>query len=117
MRERYWDPCKGFKTELTKKKNWSLIDEGQAISQGVEGPEWEAIYYRYKHTVWTTVLNLFFQECIGTAIESYFDEAELERIALSCRFTLDLLCDKGEFHYRPMLRLAIKAVNTTPQMT
>ena len=29
--------------------------------------------------------------------------------ALSCHFALDLLCDKAEFHYRPVLGLATAA--------
>ena len=53
--------------------------------------------------------NVFSQVHVGTAMESYLVGAVLERTALSHRFTLDLLCDKAEFHYRPMLRLAIKA--------
>ena len=33
----------------------------------------------------------------------------LERVALSCHSALDLLCDKAEFHDRPMLRVATAA--------
>ena len=29
---------------------------------------------------------------------SYLDEADLGRIALSCHFALDVLCDKAEMH-------------------
>ena len=45
-------------------------------------------------------LNLLCHDYVGTVMESYLDEAVLGRIALSCHFALDLLCDKAEFHYR-----------------
>ena len=62
-----------------------------------------------EHNVWNPMLNLFCQECVGAVKESFLDEAALGRIALSCHFAIDLLCDKAEFRYRPMLRLAIVA--------
>ena len=31
-------------------------------------------------------------------MEAYFDEADLVRIALSCHFALDILCDKTVVH-------------------
>ena len=58
--------------------------------------------------MWNPMLNLCL-EYVGAVMESYLDEAVLARIALSCHFVLDFLCDKAEFHYRPMLRLAIAA--------
>ena len=41
----------------------------------------------------------FCLECVGAVMESYLDEAVLGRIALSCHFALDLLCDKAEFPF------------------
>ena len=35
---------------------------------------------------------------VGAFIESYVDEVVLGRIALSCHFALDMLCDKAEVH-------------------
>ena len=55
------------------------------------------------------MLNLVCHEYVGAVTESYLDEAVMERSALSCHFALDLICDKAEIHYRPMLRLAIAA--------
>ena len=37
------------------------------------------------------------------------DEVVLGRIALSCHFALDLLCDKAELYHSPFLRLAFVA--------
>ena len=42
-------------------------------------------------------------------MDSHLDEAVLVRIAFCCHFALDFLSYKAEFHYRPMLRLAIPA--------
>ena len=35
---------------------------------------------------------------VGTFMEAYFGDADLERIALSRRFALDVLCGKAEVH-------------------
>ena len=35
---------------------------------------------------------------VGVFLESYFDEVVLGRIALSCHFALDILCDEEEMH-------------------
>ena len=55
------------------------------------------------------MLGLFCHVQVGVFLESYFDEVVLGRIALSCHFTLDLLCDKAELYYSPFLRLAFAA--------
>ena len=63
-----------------------------------------------EHNMWNLSLGLFCcREQVGAFMESYFHEVVLGRIALSCHFALDLPSDKAEFHYRPMLRLAIAA--------
>ena len=62
-----------------------------------------------EHNMWNHMLCLSCYEYGCAVMESYLDEAVLKRIALSCHFALDLLCDKAEEHYRPMLRLAISA--------
>ena len=62
-----------------------------------------------EHNVWNPMLNLVCQEYICAVMESHLDETVLERVALSSHFALDLLCDKAEFHYRPLLMLAIPA--------
>ena len=40
--------------------------------------------------------DFFCREHVGTFMEAYFDEVDLGRIALSCHFALDVLCDKAE---------------------
>ena len=57
--------------------------------------------------MWNPMLVFFCHEYVGAVTESYLDEAVSGRIALSCRFALELLSDKAEFHYCPMLWLAI----------
>ena len=47
--------------------------------------------------------------CGVISMESYVDEVVLGRIAKSCHFALDVLCDKAELHYSPFLRLAFVA--------
>ena len=61
-----------------------------------------------EHNIWNPMLNLFCLEYVGAVMESYLDEeAVLGRIALSCPFALDFPRDKAEFHYGPMLKLAV----------
>ena len=42
------------------------------------------------------VWNLFCHADIGTFIEALADEKDLGRVALSCHFALDILCDKSD---------------------
>ena len=59
-----------------------------------------------EHNVWNPMLNLFCQEYVGEPTESYLDEAVLGRIALSCHFALDLLCESNaEARYRGIIAL------------
>ena len=44
------------------------------------------------------VLDLLFHVQIGGIFELLVEEIDLARIALSCHFALDLLCDKAETH-------------------
>ena len=63
-----------------------------------------------EHKMWNLMLGLVFcHEHVGSFMESYFDEIVLGRIALSGHFALELLCDKAELYYSPMLSLAIAA--------
>ena len=42
--------------------------------------------------------ELLFHVQIGGIFESFVDEIDLARIAISCHFALDLLCDKEGAH-------------------
>ena len=48
------------------------------------------------HNVWNPMLGLFCHAEIGTFMEALADDRVLGRIALSCHFALDMLCDKSE---------------------
>ena len=51
-----------------------------------------------EHNAWNQILELFFHPHIGIYMGVLVDEKELVRIALSCHFALDILCDKSETH-------------------
>ena len=53
-----------------------------------------------EHNIWNPVLELLFHVQVGAFMEEYVDEVDLLRIALSCHFALDVLCDKAEGHCR-----------------
>ena len=61
-----------------------------------------------EHNMWNPML-FFCHDFVGTDVESYFDEIVWGRIALSCHFALDLLCDKADVH---VLRLARASVGS-----
>ena len=50
------------------------------------------------HNTWNPTMELLFQVLIGGIFELFVDEIDLARIALSCQFALDLLCDKAGAH-------------------
>ena len=62
-----------------------------------------------EHIMRNPMLGLFCHVQVGVLMESYFDEVVLTRIALSCHFSIDLLCEKAELYYSPFLRLATAA--------
>ena len=45
-----------------------------------------------EHNVWNPVLEMLFLEQVCAIFASYLVEIVLDKIALSCNFTLDLLC-------------------------
>ena len=51
-----------------------------------------------EHSVWNPFLGFCCHHRIGYNMEGILTEEELGRVALSCRFALDLLCDKSEQH-------------------
>ena len=59
-----------------------------------------------EHNTWNPMLELFFHAHIGVYMEVLVDEKELERIALSCQFALDILIDKSEVRRAQELSLA-----------
>ena len=46
------------------------------------------------HNIWNPMLELLCHAHIGVFMEALFDEEDLVRIAHSCDFALDILCDK-----------------------
>ena len=47
------------------------------------------------HNVWNPMMELLFHVQIGGIFELIVEEVDLTRIALSCHFALDFLCDKA----------------------
>ena len=58
-------------------------------------------YDEKEHNMWNPLLELFFHMQIGQCMASLVDEVSTARIALSCHFALDILCDKegGAFRF------------------
>ena len=48
--------------------------------------------------VWNPMMEQLFHAQIGGIFEPFVDETELARIAISCHFALDLLCDREGAH-------------------
>ena len=53
---------------------------------------------RFAHNMWNPVMELLFHAQFGGTFEPFMDEIYLARIALSCHFALDVLCDKESIH-------------------
>ena len=51
-----------------------------------------------EHNVWNPMMELLFHVQAGGIFEIFVDEIDLARIALSCHFALDLLCNKTGSH-------------------
>ena len=49
----------------------------------------------FAHNIWNPMIELPFHVQIGFIFELFVDEVDLARIACSCHFALDFLCDKG----------------------
>ena len=52
----------------------------------------------FAHNIWKPITERFFSVLVGGIFVLFVDEIEPARIALSCRFVLDLLCDKEGAH-------------------
>ena len=52
----------------------------------------------FAHKMWNPLMELIFHEQISGAFAPFVDEIDLAKIALSCHFTLDLLCYKEGVH-------------------
>ena len=48
----------------------------------------------HEHNIWNPMLELLFRTHLGISMEAQFCEEDMERIALSCYFALDVLCDQ-----------------------
>ena len=50
------------------------------------------------HNIWNPMMMLLFHVQIGSIFEVFMEDIDLARIALSCHFALDVLCDKPGTH-------------------
>ena len=50
----------------------------------------------FEHNMWNPLLDLLFLEQVSGIFASNLVDIDLARIALSCHFALDLLCDKED---------------------
>ena len=48
-----------------------------------------------EHNIWNEVLDMCFHFSIGPLFQALLTEDELEKVALSCHFALDILCNKS----------------------
>ena len=51
-----------------------------------------------EHNIWNPMLGLLRHAHVGVSMEALLDDKDLGRIALSCHFALDVLCDEAEVH-------------------
>ena len=71
----------------------------QAIYRGIEGKEWEALYYHYKESHQaraarcTSTVEVIGQDW-SSEVAFLFEDWELALAALSCHMALDLLCQE-----------------------
>ena len=68
----------------------STIREGSLSSTSSSSSEEE------DHNLWSPLLELFYHWQIGQCMEAFVDEVSTARMALSCHFALDILCDKAQ---------------------
>ena len=48
----------------------------------------------HEHNIWNPRLELLLHTHVGISMEALFCEEDMGRIALSCHFALDVLCDQ-----------------------
>ena len=85
-------PCCGKACLTLEAPDTSSISTFSSLLTSTDSDEYD------EHNMWNPMFNLICLEYVGAVMESYLDEAVLGRIALSCHFALDFLCDKAEFH-------------------
>ena len=49
-----------------------------------------------EHNAWNPLLDLVFLKHVSGIVDSYLGDFDLAKIAFSCHFAIDLLCDKEE---------------------
>ena len=54
----------------------------------------EESFEYFEHNVWNPMLSTLCHSEIGIMIETFLEEANMGRIALSCHFSLDVLCEQ-----------------------
>ena len=62
----------------------------------------------FARNIWNPITELLFHVQIGGIFVLFVDEIDLARIALSCHFALDLLCDKTGSHDPTIVRGKIR---------
>ena len=73
---------------------WCLTVPASTCSSA--GASWSSGTDEGEHSVWNPFLGFCCHHRIGYYVEGILTEEELGRVARSCRFALDLLCDKSE---------------------
>ena len=67
----------------------AMASSGSSVSTASSSDE------LFAHNIRNPTMELLFHVQIGGIVELFVDEIDLARIALSCYFALDLLCDKA----------------------
>ena len=50
--------------------------------------------FQWNHNEWCPLLELFFHWRIGQYMEAMVDDVSTAKVALTCHFALDVLCEK-----------------------
>ena len=54
----------------------------------------EESFEYHEHNIWNPMLESLCRSEVSVVMEALFDEVDMGRMALSCRFSLDVPCDK-----------------------
>ena len=68
------------------------MSDASSVSTASDSVDFDA------HNIWNPIMELLFHVQIGGIFMICMEEIDLARIALSCHFALDLLCDKAGTH-------------------
>ena len=95
----YLDVCAPFGSvnadaPFSSGRCWLAMDGSDTTSMFTSS---DSVHFN-EYNIGNPVLEFLFHVQVGAFKEAYFDEVDLERIAVSCHFALDVLCDKAEVH-------------------